>query len=99
MILGRLSKCGHRPTIETAVGKFYEHANNGAPLVADLRNAIFSTVGRTEGRKGFDALRKIFETSGFSEVERSCVVSIGQTKEEDVLKEVRSGGGSGESLL
>lgn len=89
LILGRLSKCGHKPTIEAAVGKFYEHADRNTPLVADVRGTIFSTVGRTEGRKGIDALKKILESCGFSEVERNCIVALGQTKELDLLKEVR----------
>lgn len=92
LILSRLSKFGHKPTVATAVAKFYDHIEKGAPLVADLRSMVFSTVGRTEGRKGIEALKKVFETCGFSEVERQCVVALGQTSEPELLKEVRTRG-------
>lgn len=89
LILGRLCKCGHMPTVAKAVAKFYDRVEKGVPLVADLRSTVFSTVGRTEGRRGIYALKKVFETCGFSEVERQCVVALGQTTEPELLEEVR----------
>ncbi|KAH7711328.1 puromycin-sensitive aminopeptidase isoform 2 [Aphelenchoides avenae] len=87
LILGRMSQCGHQPTIKRAVHKFYEHIARNTPLEADLRDMIFSTVGRTEGRKGADALKKIFESCKHSEVQHNCLSALGQTNDLDALKD------------
>ncbi|KAH7697632.1 aminopeptidase N, partial [Aphelenchoides avenae] len=88
LILGRMSQCGHKPSIETAVHKFNEHIARNTSLEADLRDMIFSTVGRTEGRKGADALKKIFESCEHSEVQHNCLSALGQTNDLETLKDI-----------
>ncbi|CAD5225948.1 unnamed protein product [Bursaphelenchus xylophilus] len=88
LILSRLSKCGHQPTISTAISKFNAHVANGSPLLPDQRALIYSTVARNCGKDGIEKLKRIFETCGFSEVENDVIFSLGQVPERELLKDV-----------
>uniref|UniRef100_A0A915PS54 Aminopeptidase n=1 Tax=Setaria digitata TaxID=48799 RepID=A0A915PS54_9BILA len=88
LILGRLGRCDHEETIKIARKKFLEHLKNKTELHPDLRLAIYGMIGRHYGREGFEELKEIYETVGFGEVERNCVVAMPQTSDTELLKEV-----------
>uniref|UniRef100_A0A914C199 Aminopeptidase n=1 Tax=Acrobeloides nanus TaxID=290746 RepID=A0A914C199_9BILA len=88
LILSRLAKAGHQPTIDAALAKFNDHFENNVDLHPDLRGMIYGVVARNTGKDGIEKLRKIFETCGFSEVERNCIVALGQASEENLLEDV-----------
>jgi puromycin-sensitive aminopeptidase len=88
MIISRLSRVGHETTIQSARQKFREHFDNKSELNPDLRSVIYGTVTRNDGNEGIEKVRKIFETVGFSEVERNCIAALGQASDEALLKHV-----------
>jgi len=88
LVLGRLAKCGHKPTIETGRQKFADHVKNNTNLHPDLRNVIYGIIGRYNGQEGVDQLKTIFTTCGFSEIERNCILAMGQASEDATLKAV-----------
>uniref|UniRef100_A0A914PXE3 ERAP1-like C-terminal domain-containing protein n=1 Tax=Panagrolaimus davidi TaxID=227884 RepID=A0A914PXE3_9BILA len=88
MIISRLSRVGHETTIQSARQKFREHVDNKSELNPDLRSVIYGTVTRNDGNEGIEKVRKIFETVGFSEVERNCIAALGQASDEALLKHV-----------
>ncbi|VDK40199.1 unnamed protein product, partial [Anisakis simplex] len=47
---------------------------------------IYSVIGRNDGEEGAKKLKHIYETIGFGEVERHCIVAMAQTTDENVLK-------------
>jgi len=87
LILGRLGRAGHKPTVETALAKFEDHFNNKVELHPDLRAMIYGIVARNAGQDGITKLKKIFETCKFAEVERNCIMSLGQAPDEAILTE------------
>lgn len=86
--MSRLAKAGHQPTIDAALAKFNDHFENNVDLHPDLRGMIYGVVARNTGKDGIEKLRKIFETCGFSEVERNCIVALGQAIDENLLEDV-----------
>ncbi|VIO88592.1 Peptidase family M1 containing protein [Brugia malayi] len=88
LILGRLGRCDHEETIKTAREKFLEHIRNKTELHPDLRLTIYGMMGRHYGKEGFQQLKEIYETAGFGEIERNCIVAMPQTSDTDLLKEV-----------
>ncbi|KAL3989469.1 Peptidase M1 family protein [Acanthocheilonema viteae] len=88
LILGRLGRCDHEETIKIARQKFLEHIRNKTELHPDLRLMIYGIMGRHYGKEGFQELKEIYETAGFSEVERNCIVAMPQTSDMELLKEV-----------
>uniref|UniRef100_A0A1I7VNP8 Aminopeptidase n=3 Tax=Loa loa TaxID=7209 RepID=A0A1I7VNP8_LOALO len=88
LILGRLGRCDHEETIKAAREKFLEHFRNKTELHPDLRLTIYGMMGRHYGKEGFQELKEIYETAGFGEVERNCIVAMPQTSDVDLLKEV-----------
>ncbi|TKR82647.1 hypothetical protein L596_016338 [Steinernema carpocapsae] len=88
VVLSRLAKCGHKETIEAAKAKFEDHVKNKTNLHPDLRNVIYGVVGRYSGEAGFEELKKIFTTCGFSEIERNCILAMGQAANDESLQKV-----------
>uniref|UniRef100_A0A1I8EA56 Puromycin-sensitive aminopeptidase n=1 Tax=Wuchereria bancrofti TaxID=6293 RepID=A0A1I8EA56_WUCBA len=88
LILGRLGRCDHEETIKTAREKFLEHFTNKTELHPDLRLTIYGMMGRHYGKEGFQQLKEIYETAGFGEIERNCIVAMPQTSDTELLKEV-----------
>jgi puromycin-sensitive aminopeptidase len=88
LIISRLSRVGHQATIETARQKFNEHVDKKADIHPDLRSVVYGTVTRNDGNEGIEKICKIFETVGFSEVERNCIAALGQASDEVMLKHV-----------
>lgn len=87
LILGRLGRCGYEETINIAREKFKEHVENHTELHPDLRLAIYTMIGQNDGEKGLEQLKKIYETVGFGEVERHCVIAMAQCRDETLLKQ------------
>lgn len=88
LVISRLSRANHQPIIDVARSKFSEHVEKKTLLNPDLRSAIYGIVGRNDGNEGIEKLRNIFETIGFSEIERNCIVAMGQATEENLIKNV-----------
>lgn len=88
LIISRLSRVGHQPSIDMCRKKFAEHVSNNVELHPDLRSVIYGTICRNDGKEGLEKIRKIFETVGFSEVERNCIGAMGQVTDEAILKDV-----------
>ncbi|KAI1732802.1 peptidase family m1 domain-containing protein [Ditylenchus destructor] len=88
LILSRLAKCGHKATIDTALAKFQAYVNENADIVPDLRGMIFGCVGRTNSAEAISQLQKIFETCNFSEIERSCIMTMTQCSDKNLLSEI-----------
>ncbi|VDK73005.1 unnamed protein product [Onchocerca ochengi] len=88
LILGRLGRCDHEQTIKVAREKFLEHIRNKTELHPDLRLMIYGMMGRHFGKEGFQELKEIYETVGFAEIERNCIVAMPQTSDVELLKEI-----------
>ncbi|KAK0405625.1 hypothetical protein QR680_018094 [Steinernema hermaphroditum] len=88
LVMGRLAKCGHQETIDTGRKLFEDHVKNKTELHPDLRNVIYGIVGRYNGEEGIDQLKNIFTTCGFSEIERNCILGMGQASDDALLRKV-----------
>jgi len=88
VILNRLARVGHEPTINTAIQKFREHVDKKVDLEPDLRKMIYSTAARTNDQRLIDDLKQIFETVNFSEVETNCIVALAQVTDPELLTQV-----------
>lgn len=88
LVINRLARSGHRPTIDAAREKFYDHYKNKTNIDPNLRNAIYSVIGREDGTAGIEQLQNIFETVNFSEAERSCILAMAQSIDEKLLESV-----------
>uniref|UniRef100_A0A0N4ZAG9 Aminopeptidase n=1 Tax=Parastrongyloides trichosuri TaxID=131310 RepID=A0A0N4ZAG9_PARTI len=86
LILNRLARSKHQPTIETARKIFNNHYDNKVDIDPNLRNAIYFVIGREDGAEGLKKLQHILETVNFSEVERSCLLAMSQTQDFDRLE-------------
>lgn len=88
LILSRLAKSKHQKTIDTALTKFADHYTNKTELHPDLRAVIYGIAAREGGKDTLHQIQHIFETVGFSEVERNAIVAMGQVSCPNLLKEV-----------
>uniref|UniRef100_A0A914XU65 Aminopeptidase n=1 Tax=Panagrolaimus superbus TaxID=310955 RepID=A0A914XU65_9BILA len=88
LVISRLTRVGHQATIDVAREKFRDHIDNKKELNPDLRGVIYGTIARKDGNEGIEKICKIFETVGFSEVERNCIAALGQASDEALLKHV-----------
>ena len=68
LILNRLIKAKHRPTIQIALSKFHAYVTNAIEIHPDLRGLVFAAVTKTNTSKGVADLKHIIETINFSEV-------------------------------
>ncbi|MCP9257385.1 Aminopeptidase [Dirofilaria immitis] len=65
--------------------------NEGAFEKAFIENRkaeIYGMMGKHYGKEGFQELKKIYETAGFGEIERNCILAMPQTSDVDLLKQV-----------
>ncbi|KAL7069747.1 hypothetical protein ACQ4LE_011147 [Meloidogyne hapla] len=88
LLIGRLTRSNHLPTINVAINKFNEHVEKGTELVPELRSTIMQTAGRFNDEKMILALQKILTTCNFSEVEMACIVALGQCIDIKLLKQI-----------
>uniref|UniRef100_A0A0N5CHZ9 Aminopeptidase n=1 Tax=Strongyloides papillosus TaxID=174720 RepID=A0A0N5CHZ9_STREA len=88
LVLNRLALAGHKPTIDAAREKFYDHYKNKTNIDPNLRSTIYGVIGREDGTAGIEQLQNIFETINFSEVERSCILGMAQTRDTALLESV-----------
>ncbi|PAV64150.1 hypothetical protein WR25_01487 [Diploscapter pachys] len=86
LIQGRLAKAGHQPTIGKILELFENHATTKAELHPDLRSMIYSSAARNGGEKVFIQLQQIYETIGFTEIERHCITALSATQEHALLE-------------
>ncbi|KAL7069753.1 hypothetical protein ACQ4LE_011141 [Meloidogyne hapla] len=88
MLIGRLSRAQHPPTIEVALNKFNEHVEKGAELVPELRSVIYATAARSNDPKLIESLQKILTTCNFAEVENTCIMALGQCTDLKLLEQI-----------
>jgi aminopeptidase N len=90
VLLNRLARALHKPTIETALEKFREHANSKGKvdLQPDLRKTIYGIAARTNDPSLIADLKQILETVDFSEVETNCIIALGQVTDPALLKDI-----------
>ncbi|PAV64104.1 hypothetical protein WR25_05612 [Diploscapter pachys] len=79
-------KLGHQPTISKILELFENHATTKAELHPDLRSMIYSSAARNGGEKVFLQLQQIYETIGFTEIERHCITALSATQESALLE-------------
>jgi len=74
LLIGRLSRAKHLPTIEVALNKFKEHVEKGAEIVPELRAIIYATAARSNDAKIIETLQNILTTCNFAEIENTCIM-------------------------
>ena len=72
LILNRLIKANHRPTIQIALSKFYAYMTNKVEIHPDLRGLVCAAVAKSNSSKAIADLKSIIETINFSEVLTNC---------------------------
>ena len=88
LVLSRLRKCEHQPTIEIALQKFNDYAQNGIQIDSDLRSVVFTCAASRNDPHNVSALKKILATSNFGEIEKHCIMSLGTVSDVELLEEV-----------
>uniref|UniRef100_A0A914GSD8 Aminopeptidase n=1 Tax=Globodera rostochiensis TaxID=31243 RepID=A0A914GSD8_GLORO len=86
MLLGRLSRSKHRPTVETALSKFNALVTEGVQLVPDLCRTIFVAAARSNDVQNVSALKHLMETANYSVVELNCIAALGQCTDTELLE-------------
>ncbi|GMT04611.1 hypothetical protein PENTCL1PPCAC_26785, partial [Pristionchus entomophagus] len=75
-VISRLARSGHQETIQAGLSLF---SSKKADLNSDVRGAIFGIAARNGTDEHFSQLKNIYETCGFSEVERNSMMAMAQT--------------------
>ncbi|KAF8387261.1 pam-1 [Pristionchus pacificus] len=78
LVINRLARSGHEDTIQAALSLF---SSKKADLNSDIRSTVFGIAARSGTAEHFAELKKIYETNGFSEVERNAATAMAQTSD------------------
>ncbi|PAV59165.1 hypothetical protein WR25_24593 [Diploscapter pachys] len=88
LIQGRLVKADHKQTVDKTLELFEQHATSNAQIHPDLRLMIYGSASRNGGDKAYSQLVNIYETVGFAEIERQCIMTLSQTQDQARLEQL-----------
>eukprot|EP00079_Xenopus_tropicalis_P018894 XP_012808030.1 PREDICTED: aminopeptidase puromycin sensitive isoform X1 [Xenopus tropicalis] len=90
LVLGKLGKAGHQPTLEEARRRFKEHVDGRNVLSADLRSPVYVTVLKHGDNSTLETMMKLHKQADMQEEKNRIERVLGAIAEQDLIKKVLS---------
>ncbi|XP_069093602.1 puromycin-sensitive aminopeptidase isoform X2 [Pleurodeles waltl] len=88
LVLGKLGKAGHKPTIEEARRRFKDHVDGKQVLPADLRSAVYVTVLKHGDSATLDIMLKLHKQGDMQEEKNRIERVLGAIPAPDLIQKV-----------
>ncbi|XP_005990128.1 puromycin-sensitive aminopeptidase [Latimeria chalumnae] len=88
LVLGKLGKAGHKPTIEEARRRFREHVEGRQTLPADLRSPVYVTVLKHGDVGTLDTMLKLHKQADMQEEKNRIERVLGAISASDLILRV-----------
>ncbi|XP_078080307.1 puromycin-sensitive aminopeptidase isoform X1 [Mustelus asterias] len=88
LVLGKLGKAGHQPTIEEARRRFKDHVEGKQFLPADLRSPVYLTVLKHGDSTTLDAMLKLHNQADLQEEKVRIERLLGAISHPDLIQKV-----------
>uniref|UniRef100_A0A8C4QVC2 Aminopeptidase n=1 Tax=Eptatretus burgeri TaxID=7764 RepID=A0A8C4QVC2_EPTBU len=88
LVLGRLGKAGHQPTIEEARRRFRDHVEGKHVLSADLRTPVYVTVVKHGDANTLDTMLKMHKQTDLQEERVRIERILGAVTSPDLIQKV-----------
>ncbi|XP_041121666.1 puromycin-sensitive aminopeptidase [Polyodon spathula] len=90
LVLGKLGKAGHKPTLEEARRRFREHIDGKQVLPADLRSPVYLTVLKHGDSTTLDTMLKLHKQADMQEERNRIERVLGAIAAPDLIQKVLS---------
>ncbi|PWA30734.1 hypothetical protein CCH79_00009263 [Gambusia affinis] len=90
LVLGKLGKAGHKPTLEEARRRFKEHVEAKQVLPADLRSPVYLTVLKHGDAATLDTMLKLHKQADMQEEKNRIERVLGAISAPDLIQKVLS---------
>uniref|UniRef100_A0A3P9QDP2 Aminopeptidase n=1 Tax=Poecilia reticulata TaxID=8081 RepID=A0A3P9QDP2_POERE len=88
LVLGKLGKAGHKPTLEEARRRFKEHVEAKQVLPADLRSPVYLTVLKHGDGATLDTMLKLHKQADMQEEKNRIERVLGAISAPDLIQKV-----------
>ncbi|XP_078501725.1 puromycin-sensitive aminopeptidase [Lissotriton helveticus] len=88
LVLGKLGKAGHKPTIDEARRRFKDHVDGKQVLPADLRSAVYVTVLKHGDGATLDTMLKLHKQGDMQEEKNRIEKVLGAIPAHDLIQKV-----------
>uniref|UniRef100_A0A3B5LVZ0 Aminopeptidase n=1 Tax=Xiphophorus couchianus TaxID=32473 RepID=A0A3B5LVZ0_9TELE len=88
LVLGKLGKAGHKPTLEEARWRFKEHVEAKQVLPADLRSPVYLTVLKHGDAATLDTMLKLHKQADMQEEKNRIERVLGAISAPDLIQKV-----------
>ncbi|XP_075033123.1 puromycin-sensitive aminopeptidase [Mixophyes fleayi] len=90
LVLGKLGKAGHKPTLEEARRRFKDHVEGKNTLSADLRSPVYVTVLKHGDSTTLDTMLKLHKLADMQEEKNRIERVLGAISSQDLIQKVLS---------
>uniref|UniRef100_A0A8C2YX96 Aminopeptidase n=1 Tax=Cyclopterus lumpus TaxID=8103 RepID=A0A8C2YX96_CYCLU len=90
LVLGKLGKAGHKPTLEEARRRFRDHVEGKPVLPADLRSPVYLTVLKHGDSATLDTMLKLHKQADMQEEKNRIERVLGAISAPDLIQKVLS---------
>ncbi|XP_063815723.1 puromycin-sensitive aminopeptidase [Pseudophryne corroboree] len=90
LVLGKLGKAGHKPTLEEARRRFKDHVEGRNTLSADLRSPVYVTVLKHGDSTTLDTMLKLHKLADMQEEKNRIERVLGAIPSQDLIQKVLS---------
>uniref|UniRef100_A0AAX7VKL7 Aminopeptidase n=1 Tax=Astatotilapia calliptera TaxID=8154 RepID=A0AAX7VKL7_ASTCA len=88
LVLGKLGKAGHKPTLEEARRRFKDHVDGKQVLPADLRSPVYLTVLKHGDSATLDTMLKLHKQADMQEEKNRIERVLGAISAPDLIQKV-----------
>uniref|UniRef100_A0A4W6DV51 Aminopeptidase n=2 Tax=Lates calcarifer TaxID=8187 RepID=A0A4W6DV51_LATCA len=88
LVLGKLGKAGHKPTLEEARRRFKDHVEGKQVLPADLRSPVYLTVLKHGDSATLDTMLKLHKQADMQEEKNRIERVLGAISAPDLIQKV-----------
>uniref|UniRef100_A0A7N4NG19 Aminopeptidase n=1 Tax=Sarcophilus harrisii TaxID=9305 RepID=A0A7N4NG19_SARHA len=88
LVLGKLGKSGHKPTLEEARRRFKDHVDGKQILSADLRSPVYLTVLKHGDSTTLDIMLKLHKEADMQEEKNRIERVLGATSPPELIQKV-----------
>ncbi|CAH2311347.1 puromycin-sensitive aminopeptidase [Pelobates cultripes] len=88
LVLGKLGKAGHKPTLEEARRRFKDHVDGKNTLNADLRSPVYVTVLKHGDSSTLDTMLKLHKQADMQEEKNRIERVLGAIPSQELIQKV-----------
>ncbi|KAG8446884.1 hypothetical protein GDO86_014366 [Hymenochirus boettgeri] len=88
LVLGKLGKAGHKPTLDEAKKRFKEHVEGRNTLSADLRSPVYVTVLKHGDSSTLETMLKLHKQADMQEEKNRIERVLGAISEQELIQKV-----------